>query len=97
MRVRHKTTFDEYDLVERDRKETRVFDRNGEYRIFKTDQTEDVTPEPTWVDVTAQCGVIEMCDDIVHNGHIITYTDGYRLRKIAVGGFDYFIVEKRQS
>ena len=110
MNIRHKTTGEEFELIDNCGRERTVYDANGERRLFKKDVLEEITPEPQWVDVTAECDV-KYHGDLMWFCHkevaIMEFVKTYRLRKISyanceqhgTSGYqcrDAFVVEKRQ-
>ena len=89
MNIRHRTTGEEFELIDKYGQEWTVYDAKGERRLFKKDKLVEITPDPQWVDVTSACDVYigatysssEQYIHPRHDGYAITHTD-YRLRKV---------------
>ena len=94
MTLRHKTTGEEFDLIDKHSTEWAVYDAKGERRLFKKDMLEEITPEPQWVDVTEEVDVREepgAKGTIANSGNAVFHGlrrlanlvcgGGYRLRK----------------
>ena len=97
MNIRHKTTGEEFELIDKCGQEWAVYDANGERRLFKEDKLVEIPPEPQWVDVTARCVVddyknaigqfISIIDNEPSNpnfvgANVLNKDNGYRLRKV---------------